>query len=234
MTEITVLMESGRDLIEEHHQFPEEEGSIPPTDELEAHLRSIQVERAELDIDDFNSVVSAAKDEFDFGRREQRTSADSNLAPIIHQCFDIPTRIASMPGFWHYFTLFQYSDFITTRWNRDDDIEEKFLGTQKDLYSNYLARLWWGAELTQDEEGKYYATHRLFNKQRLVNYVLDSSFRRYRPAARAFALELTNERGEDITQIAKRFNNSLSTIQLESREEEDIRGQLRRIRDHVV
>lgn len=234
MTEIQLLMESGRDLVKEHGDFPQEDDSVPPTDELESHLRPMEIEGADLDLDQLDSAVSAAKDEFDLGRREQRTSIDSNLAPIVHQCVDIPTRVASLPGFWQHLTLFRYSDLVIARWSRENDIEEKFLGTQKDLYSNYLARLWWGAELTQDDEGSYYATHRLFNKQRLVNYVLDSSFRRYRPAARAFALELTDERGKDITEVAKRFNKSLSTIQLESRDVDEIREQLTKIRDHVV
>jgi len=234
MTEIGELMESGRDLVKEHNRFPQEEGTIPPTDELNGHVRTREVNGAELDLDRLDSVIVAAKEEFNVGRREERTNMDSNLAPVVHQCIDIPTRVASLPGFWQYLTLFRYHDFVTTRWSRDNDIQEKFLGTQKDLYSNHLARLWWGAELTRNDDGNYYATHRLFNKQRLVNYVLDSSFRRYRPAAQAFALELTDETGENITEIAKRFNQSLSTIQLESRDEDEIRDQLDKIREHVV
>jgi len=233
MTEIHELMESGHDLVKEHDRFPQREGSTPPIDELEAHVRTRDVEGVKLDFDRLDSAISAAKTEFDLGRREQRTSMDSNLAPIVHQCIEVPTRIASLPGFWQYQTLFRYSDLITTRWSQEDDVQEKFLGSQKDLYSNHLARLWWGAELTKDDDGSYYATHRLFNKQRLVNYVLDSSFRRYRPAARAFAKELTNETGGDITEIAKRFNKSLSTIQLEARDEDEIRDQLAKIRDIV-
>ena len=234
MTKIRELMASGRDLVEEHDEFPQKKGSRPPIDELEAHVRTTDIDGIEFDYDRLDAAVTAAKKEFDVGRQKQRTSMDSNLAPVVHQCIRVPPRIASLPGFWQYLTLFKYSDLVTTRWSRDNDIEEKYLGTQKDLYSNYLARLWWGAELTRDENGTYYATHRLFNKQRLVNYVLDSSFRRYRPAARAFAQELTDESGEDITEIAKRFNKSLSTIQLEARDEDDIRNQLGKIQNHVV
>jgi hypothetical protein len=233
MTEIHELMESGHDLVKEHERFPQEYGSTPPIDELKAHVRTRDADEVDLDFDRLDSAISAAKEEFDLGRREQRTSMDSNLAPIVHQCLDIPIRIAALPGFWQYQTLFRYPELITSRWSRENDTEEKFLGSQKDLYSNHLARLWWGAELTKDADGNYYATHRLFNKQRLVNYVLDSSFRRYRPAARAFATELTNETGGDITDIAKRFNKSLSTIQLESRDEHELRDQLAKIRDHV-
>lgn len=234
MTEIYELMESGRDLVESHDTFPQERGSEPPLDELETHVRSFEVEDAELDLDRLDGEIDAAKDVFDVGRRQQRTAMDSNLAPIVHQCIDIPPRTAAIPGVWQYLTLFRYSDFITTRWSRDDDVQEKFLGKQKDLYSNHLARLWWGAHLTQnDQTGDYFATHQLFNKQRLVNYVLDSSFRRYRPAARAFAGELYEDTGKDIDKIAKRFNNSLSTIQLEARSESELREQLQTIRSVI-
>lgn len=233
MTEIKELMESGQDLIEEHPEFPQQEDSAPPIGELESHVRVRRVEDAEVNFGRLDAEIETAKQVFDVGRRKQRTSMDSNLAPIVRECISIPRRMAAIPGVWQYISVFRYSDFIMTRWSQDDDLEEKFLGSQKDLYSNHLARLWWGAELTRSEDGDYIATHRLFNKQRLVNYVLDSSFRRYRPAARAFALELTDETGKDITKIAKRFNDSLSTIQLEARDEDEIRAQLSKIREHI-
>jgi hypothetical protein len=235
MTTIEVLDDSGRDLVKSHSTFPDEEGSEPPTDELKQHVRTVEVDGGTIDHERLESAIEAAIETFHLGRRQQRTAMDSNLAPIVHQCIDVPPRVAAIPGMWHYLTLVQYPDLVTARWSRDDDLQEKFLGTQKDLYSNHLARLWWGAQLTYDpEEAHYLATHRLFNKQRLVNYVLDSSFRRYRPAAIAFAEELWDESGQDITSIAKRFNNSLSTTQLESQTEDEIRDQLKKIREHVV
>lgn len=235
MTEIHELMESGRDLVKEHEEFPQTEGSTPPKTELKAHVRTREVENASLDLDRLNSAIEAAKEEFNVGRRQQRTAMDSNLAPIVHECIDIPPRIAAIPGVWQYLTLFEYPDLLTTRWSRDNDIQEKFLGSQKDLYSNYIARLWWGAHLTyNDEKDHYLTTHRLFNKQRIVNYVLDSSFRRYRAASRAFAEELWDEKTDDIDNIASKFNNSLSTIQLEARSQDEIQSQLDKIRDHVV
>jgi hypothetical protein len=142
--------------------------------------------------------------------------------------------VASLPGFWQYLSLIEYPDLVTTRWSRDNDFEEKFLGTQKDLYSNYLARLWWAAHLTKNEEtGDYFATHRLFTKQRLVNYLLDSSFRRSRPAARAFAVVLANESQSTIDPVGKRFNTSRSVIELDSRSEEEIIEQLEKIKARV-
>lgn len=237
MTKIYELTEAGRDLVKNHDSFPEEEGSSPPREELEEHLRThvVDDEVAQIDFDRLDTAVEATKSGFDYGRRAERTAMDSNLAPIVHECIDIPPRYASLAGFWQYVTLLKYPEFITTRWSRDDDIQEKFLGTQKDLYSNHFARLWWGAHLTQNEEtGDYFSTHRLFNKQRLVNYLLDSSFRRYKPAARSFANVLQNERGKDITAIARRFNASLSTVQLEARSETEIADQLEKIRSRVV
>ncbi|WP_152024106.1 DUF6339 family protein [Natronomonas moolapensis] len=234
MTTIHILTDSGQDLVKSHDSFPEEEDSQPPTEELENHLRTLEVDEATIDFNRLNEAVNSSMTVFDLGRRRQRTAMDSNLAPIVHQCIDVPPRVAAVPGMWHYLALLRYPEFITSRWSQDDDVQEKFLGTQKDLYSNHLARLWWGAQLTYDKDGDhYFATHRLFNKQRLVNYVLDSSFRRYRPAAIAFAEELWNESGKNITSIAKRFNNSLSTTQLEARSKDEIRGQLTKIRDHV-
>lgn len=237
MTEIQILRESGRDLVKNHDHFPHEEGSEPPQKELQSHIKSIEVEDEDvnLDFDRLEFVINHAKVLFDVGRDEQRTAMDSNLAPVVRECLQIPPRVAAIPGFWWHTTLLRYPDFIMTRWSRDDDLTEKFLGTQKDLYSNHMARLWWGAHLTRNEDtGDYFATHRLFNKQRQVNYLLDSAFRRYRPAARAFAIELWDEKGTDVDEIAKRFNDSLSTIQLESRSEEDLGEQLEKIREVVL
>ncbi len=234
MTEIRELTESGRDLIKNHNRFPDEEESTPPEKELKTHLRSHEVEGAELDLDGLRDAIDDAKAIFDYGRRSQRTSMDSNLAPIVRECIDVPPRVASLPGFWQYLSLIEYPDLVTTRWSRDNDILEKFLGTQKDLYSNYLARLWWAAHLTKNKKtDDYFATHRLFTKQRLVNYLLDSSFRRSRPAARAFAVVLANESQSTIDPVGKRFNTSRSVIELDSRSEEEIIEQLEKIKARV-
>jgi len=233
-TKIHELTEAGRDLVKNHDRFPDEEESAPPKKELKGHLRSHEVKGVELDLDGLRDAIDDAKAIFDYGRRSQRTSMDSNLAPIVRECIDVPPRVASLPGFWQYLSLIEYPDLVTTRWSRDNDIEEKFLGTQKDLYSNYLARLWWAAHLTKNEEtDDYFATHRLFTKQRLVNYLLDSSFRRSRPAARAFAVVLANESQSTIDPVGKRFNTSRSVIELDSRSEEEIIEQLEKIKARV-
>jgi hypothetical protein len=235
MTELNLLMDSGTDLVKSHDEFPQTGGSVPPVEDLAGHVRTIDVPGATVDVERLTAAIEETKRLFDPGRRQQRTAMDSNLAPIVHQAIDIPPRVAAQLGVWQYLTLMEYPDFITTRWSHDDDLQEKFLGDQKDLYSNHLARLWWGAHLTYDRDNDhYYATHRLFNKQRLVNYVLDSSFRRYRPAAIAFSMELWDETGQNITEIARRFNDSLSTYQLESRSEDDLRSHLQKIRAFVT
>jgi hypothetical protein len=237
MTEIYELTEAGRDVVKNHDQFPDEEDSTPPETELRSHLRTHEVddEDAELELDRLRNAVDAAKSTFDLGRRSQRTSMDSNLAPIVRGCIDVPPRVAALVGFWQYLSLLEFSDLVTARWSRDNDIQEKFLGKQKDLYSNYLARLWWGAELTRNEEtGDYFATHRLFTKQRLVNYLMDSSFRRSRPAARAFVTVLSGEPQPTIDPVGKRFNATRSVIELDSRSEEEIVEQLEKIKSKVA
>jgi hypothetical protein len=237
MTEIHELTEAGRDVVKNHDQFPNEEGSTPPEAELRSHLRTHEVDDqgVELDLDRLRNAIDAAKSLFDHGRASERTRMDSNLAPIVRESIRVPLRVAALPGFWQYLSLLEYPDLVTTRWSRDNDIQEKFLGTQKDLYSNYLARLWWGAELTRNEEtGDYFATHRLFTKQRLVNYLMDSSFRRSRPAARAFATVLSGESQPTIDPVGKRFNASRSVIELDSRSEEEIVEQLKKIKSKVA
>ncbi len=235
MTEIFELTEAGRDVVKNHEQFPDEEGSTPPESELRSHLRRHEVDGdVTLDLDRLRAAIDDSKSLFDHGRRRERTRMDSNLAPIVRETIRVPPRIAALPGFWQYLSLLEYPDLVTTRWSRDNDIQEKFLGTQKDLYSNYLARLWWGAHLTRNEEtGDYFATHRLFTKQRLVNYLLDSSFRRSRPAARGFATVLEDEVNPVIDKVAKRFNASRSVIELDARSEGEIVEQLEMIKSRV-
>lgn len=237
MTDIFELTEAGRDVVKNHNQFPDEEGSTPPEDELRSHLRRYEVndnEEVTLDLERLREAIDHAKSLFNHGRRRERTRMDSNLAPIVRESIQVPPRIAALPGFWQYLSLFEYPDLVVTRWSRDNDIQEKFLGTQKDLYSNYLARLWWGAHLTMNEEtGDYFATHRLFTKQRLVNYLLDSSFRRSRQAARGFAIVLEDEVNPVIDGVAKRFNASQSVFELDARTEEEIIGQLEMIKSRV-
>lgn len=236
MTEIFELTEAGRDVVKNHDQFPDEEGSMPPESELRSHLRRHEADDSDmmLDLNSLREAINDSKSLFDHGRRRERTRMDSNLAPIVRETIQVPPRIAALPGFWQYLSLLEYPDLVTTRWSRDDDIQEKFLGTQKDLYSNYLARLWWGAHLTRNEEtGDYFATHRLFTKQRLVNYLLDSSFRRSRGAARGFAIVLEDEVNQVIDEVASRFNASRSVIELDARSEEEIIGQLEMIKSRV-
>jgi len=236
MTEIFELTEAGRDVVKNHDQFPDEEGSTPPKDELRSHLTRHEVDDAEvtLDLDRLREAIDASKSLFNHGRRRERTRMDSNLAPIVRESIKVPPRIAALPGFWQYLSLLEYPDLVTTRWSRENDIQEKFLGTQKDLYSNYLARLWWGAQLTRNEEtGDYIATHRLFTKQRIVNYLLDSSFRRSRPAARGFATVLQDEVNSVIDPVGSRFNASRSVIELDARSEEEIIEQLKMIKSKV-
>lgn len=235
MSEISVLSEAGRDLVVEDDAFPSDPEADPPREELERHVQTLEVASdVELNLAWLHKAVERALGVFDTGRQEQRTRLDSALAPVFHQCLDVPTRVASHIGFWQYLALFEFSHLIDARWGGRDgiDVEEKYLGTQKDLYSNHVARLWWGAELTFDGDD-YLATHRLFEKQRLVNYVLDSSFRRYRPAAIAFAETLWTEQSGTIDAVASRFNDSLSTIQLETRSRTEVRNQLKQIREHV-
>lgn len=229
MTELYRLAPRGRRIVEES-DFPKETED-PPTDDLVELTHSV---KGSVDYERLDKAVETTVDLFNRDVPEERSAMDSNLAPTVREAVDISPRVAARPGVWHYLTLFQYPGFVQYRYGFSDetDLQEKYLGGQKDLYSNAFARLWWGAHLTSCARSRdYFATHKMFNKQRLANYVLDSSFRRYHPAAVAFAEELYKETGEDITAVASRFNRARSTYLVEARSEAAIRSQIRRIRD---
>lgn len=230
MTELYRLAPRGRRIVEES-DFPEETTDLP-TDDLVELTHSAE---GSVDYETLDDAIETTVDLFDRDVPGDRSAMDSNLAPTVRETVDITPRVAARPGVWHYLTLFQYPEFVQYRYGFSDetDLREKYLGDQNDLYSNAFARLWWGAHLTSCARSRnYFATHKMFNKQRLANYVLDSSFRRYHPAAVAFAEELYEETGEDITAIASRFNRARSTYLVEARSKTTIRSQIRRIRDH--
>jgi hypothetical protein len=230
VTELYRLAPRGRRIVEES-DFPEETTDLP-TDDLVELTHSVE---GSVDYETLDDAIETTVDLFDRDVPGDRSAMDSNLAPTVRETVDITPRVAARPGVWHYLTLFQYPEFVQYRYGFSDetDLREKYLGDQNDLYSNAFARLWWGAHLTSCARSRnYFATHKMFNKQRLANYVLDSSFRRYHPAAVAFAEELYEETGEDITAIASRFNRARSTYLVEARSKTTIRSQIRRIRDH--
>lgn len=202
---------------------------LPPTG-ISKHLKE-DVEGT-LNDDLLRRRIDAVLATIDFSSRSGGTIADSALAPTVRMAIEMEPRVAAEPGVWHYLAAVKYPDFVRERWGDDKDTEEKFLGAGRNPYTNALGRLWWGAELTKDPANNSYVNaHRLYNKQRLANFVLDRSFRRYRLASRVSAEELYKEHNDVISNTTTRFKKALTTYQLENRSEKELRRQIRKIRD---
>lgn len=180
--------------------------------------------------------IEAVRELVDFDSRSGGTIADSAIAPTIRLAIDIPDRVAAMPGVWHYLASVKYPEFVRDRWGNNEDLEEKFLGGGRNPYTNALGRLWWGAELTKvpydadPEDADLTNAHRLYNKQRLANFVLDRSFRRYRHASSVCAEELYLAHNDVISATTTRFKKALTMYQLEDRSRKELVRQIRRIR----
>lgn len=234
MTEVPRLTEAGRDVVNRYDEFESGSEVYELRDDLQDYVTHHQIENASINWEALDEAVNKAKTAFNTDINRERSAMDSMLAPLVRQYYDIPLRTAGQIGVWQYLTLIKYPRYVVARWEDHGDLKEKLLGEQNDLYSNQMGRLWWGGQLTYDpEDDHYYRAHKLFNKQRIANYVLDSEFRRCRPATFAFVDQVYNETTTTITEVGRRFNRSLSTYQMESRDEADFNDQLSTIVAYV-
>lgn len=162
------------------------------------------------------------------------TDMDAALAAEVHRNLDVTRRVAGDPGLWHWLAVVRYPDFVRHRWeyHSEEAMREKFLGAGSDLYSNAIHRLWWIAELTQDD-GDYSLTEDVFSNQTMVNKVFDRWFARYRPAVVVLCEELTGEPSWVIEETTRRFNHALTNVQLEGLDESDARVLIGRIVNEV-
>lgn len=158
------------------------------------------------------------------------TAMDGTLASEVHQSLDITRRLAGDPGLWHWLAVVRYPHFVRHRWEyrSEEAMREKFLGAGSDLYSNAIHRLWWIAELTQDD-GDYSLSEQIFDNQTMVNKVFDRWFARYQPAVVVVCEELSDEPSSVIDDATRRFNHALTNVQLEALTESDARKLIQQI-----
>ena len=164
------------------------------------------------------------------------TAMDGALAADVHRYLDVSRRVAGDPGLWHWLAVERYPHFVRHRWKYRSKtaMREKFLGAGSDLYSNALHRLWWIAELTQDEStGSYEVTDLVFGNQTIVNKVFDRWFARYEPAAVAMVREIADEDSGVVDEATNQFNHALSSVQLEGLDESEAEEMVREIVEDV-
>ena len=250
MTRLKRLTNEGKVIVQMHADFMDRGGER--IDGIDEYLRS-DVDGT-FDEAGLRSAFERAMDEYDNTSRDERNEMDAELASVVRESIDLSRREATKPGIWWYLTVVEFPDYVRYRWIEGNP-HEKFLGIPdepedvdaarydpelsstgvvKDPYSIALNRLWWAAELTVDPAtGDDTSTRRMFFPQRLANYILDSQFRRYPPAARAFADVFHGADTATIDEAADRFKRSLTMYQLEVRTEAALREQLEAIRADV-
>jgi hypothetical protein len=213
------------DRIRVDEEFLRGERTITESD-LEGRLESVD---AEMDAESIRSVL----DEIVDGEREfeKRYLIDAEVAPVVHANLDLTRSQAADPGIWHWMATIWHPEFVRHRWPWDEpertvkSMREKFLGAGTDIYSNAFGRLWWMAELSRlpEADDPYRVTREALEVQTLANRLFDPEFARYRPAVVAFGERLIDENTDVVNHANRRFNQALSTIQLESQSREELR-----------
>lgn len=157
------------------------------------------------------------------------TTIDARAAEPIREHLDLTRQRATRPGLWHWLAVTQFPEFVYHRWEKFADIEEKFLSAGRDVYSNAIHRLWWGAELTRDDDD-YSRTRDMFSNGRLANDVLDAQFARYSSAAKVVVDELADATSDVVQKTTRDVRTELSVYTLELMTDDEIRTLVRRKR----
>lgn len=221
MRELRELAEPGRRRVKE---VIAEGDRVTDIDESFIREHSFTLDGESADLEGLETELETIKEEYDRYDHE----IDAVAAPNIREYIDVSRRIAANEGLWHWLCVSEFPEFVYYRWERYSDIEGKFLEGGKNIYSNALHRLWWGAELTREGED-YGRTKRLFSQGELANDVLDRWFARYQPAAKEVVDTLSGEDSETISDVTRDVRNELSVYTLELMSEEEFSEFLGRI-----
>ncbi len=218
------LTEEGRRLVSD--PFLKGDAEIDP-DELAEFVEPMPREpTADLE------ALDAAVDRVVSNHSRYDTAMDGALAVYVHRHLDVSRRVAGDPGLWHWLAVERYPHFVRHRWKYRSEtaMREKFLGAGSDLYSNAIHRLWWIAELTHDQSTQSYeVTELVFANQTIVNKVFDRWFARYEPATVAVVRAIADEKSDVVEEATNQFNHALSSVQLESLNEDEAEEMIREI-----
>lgn len=116
---------------------------------------------------------------------ENRTQADLENAIALYKALkDLPYSVASDEKYWVFLTHIVYWDYMRKRWPVESAqgdaivyVKARFFNNGK-IARNGLARLWWYAAITYDENHEtdpYFYTRLLLSKQDIANLIIDSS-----------------------------------------------------------
>jgi len=215
MMQLRSLTKPGKRQVE---RVLEDGGRVTEIDTSTIREYSAPIHGVEADVDGLREALSDITDKHE----RYDHSIDAAAAEPVREYLDFSRQTAADAGLWHWLAVSELHEFVYYRWRESGNIEEKFLKAGADIYSNAIHRLWWGAELTRDEND-YTRTETMFQQGELANDVLDRWFARYKPAAKVVVDELDGKDSDVISDITRDFKGELSRYSLELMGPDEIR-----------
>lgn len=236
--ELTRLKPEAKRLLDDEGFLKGEEGhEFLSESKLERYTQSTDY-TADLDVleDRLRQIV----DEYS----EFNGSMDTEAAVAVHEEIDLTRREASDSGLWNDLAMRHFPWFVRHRWKYESEtgMKKKFwtYGSALDSASSTFERLWWIAEMTQ-ENGSYENTRRAFKSRRFCFLVFDTQLGRYKPAALACLDVLYDEDEEEnpfasndvIDATIQRLRRAGTTIPFEGRTKSELVDVVESIREDV-
>jgi len=182
-----------------------------------------EIVRSDIDLVAIDNLLEQT-----MGNHEQddAPSSDRNTAIAFHRLLPLTRREASDKRLWAWLGIVQFPHFVAWRWgpNKDTGLRssERFNGS---AVRQAFARLWWAAELTKTDSDDYSLTEKLLGLsgfQDIYEAIFGRAFCQYRPAIKAFIETVGSEKNAVIRNSAKEFGYILTTLLLESMNEDEL------------
>lgn len=162
--------------------------------EIEDETLEKYVESGETEVDykKLREVLEEAMLDF----MEGENNIDAEVAPKIHQIFDLTRREAAQPAVWNYLSINFCPEFVRYRWTSCS--EDRFVA-DRTLMENAFSRLWWVAELT--ERNNAYEHTRIAlregNSEIAQSIVTDNNFSHYEKLL-PYAIEAVEDENNEL------------------------------------
>lgn len=173
--------------------------------------------------------------------KKDRAWWDAELVEPIHNALKIiPRRIASDMRFWQWLCVSIFPEVVWGRWygpvpaqgdiprvlEGKSALRERFLGSAslRGISRNTFARLWWCGEslVSGDKPDDYSSARKVLEKQDLFQNIFEREFGLFGPAARACLRKYGDASEKEWRKGTALLNYYLSTIALETLNEEEI------------
>lgn len=165
-----------------------------------------------------------------FEGRALQPSDDAAMAVAVHDALPLTPREATDRNLWWWLSLRRYPLVVRQRWGKTDAkgtvnvARERLLGQ---VNRNAVARLWWGAEMTQSTRDPAAYTRLMFKNQDLFEAIIGRSLGRNPEALETILDELSGIPGKDAREIVRGLRFLLSTLVLEAMTADALRSELK-------